>query len=74
MGDVVLVKCDSRRNDWPLGKVAGVEASGDGHIRKASVEIVAADQRCMFLRPVSELAKKTLLRPVSDLVLLIPSD
>ena len=74
IGDVVLVKCDSKRNDWPLGKVAGVEASGDGHIRKASVEIVAADQRSMFLRPVSELAKKTLLRPVSDLVLLIPSD
>ena len=73
-GDVVIVKCDSRRNDWPLGKVVGVEASGDGHIRKASVEMVAADQRSLYLRPARDLAKKTMLRPISDLVLLIPSE
>ena len=73
-GDVVIVKGDYQRNDWPLGRVVGVEASGDRHIRKASVEMVATDQKNLFLRPARELTKKTLLRPISDLVLLIPSE
>ncbi|XP_038063243.1 uncharacterized protein LOC119733951 [Patiria miniata] len=47
---------------------------GQRHIRKASVEMVAADQRSLFLQPARELTKKTLLRPISDLVLLIPSE
>ena len=74
IGDVVLVKRDSQRNDWPLGKVVGVEASSDGHVRKANVEIVTADPKSLFLQPVSKLSKKTYLRPISDLVLLIPSE
>ncbi|XP_022094631.1 uncharacterized protein LOC110981397 [Acanthaster planci] len=70
--DVVIVKCDSRQYDWPLGKAFGFEASGDGHITKASMEMVAADQRSPFLQPTLSAAVFCMVRPGTDGLLVTP--
>ena len=63
VGDVVLVKEDgAHRGDWPLGRVTKAMESDDGKVRKAQVE-VQRDGR-----------KKTFLRPIKELVLLVPSE
>ena len=63
IGDVVLVKEDgAHRRDWPLGRVTEAMESDDGKVRKAQVE-VQRDGR-----------KKTFLRPIKELVLLVPSE
>ena len=63
IGDVVLVKEDgAHRGDWPLGRVTEAMESDDGKVRKAQVE-VQRDGR-----------KKTFLRPIKELVLLVPSE
>lgn len=60
-GDVVLMRDDSQhRNDWPLGRVAEAIRSEDGRVRKAKVEVVKEGER------------KTYLRPIKELVLLLP--
>ncbi|XP_071833874.1 uncharacterized protein [Apostichopus japonicus] len=71
VGDVVLVKQDAHRNDWPLGIVLDVATSSDGHVRKANVEVIAEDQKQLIRQPVREIVKKTMLRPVREMVLLI---
>ena len=61
-GDVVLVKEEGAyRNDWPVGRVSEAIESDDGRVRKAQVEIVRG------------AAKKTFLRPIKELVLLVPA-
>ena len=60
-GDVVLVKDeDAHRNDWPLGRITEAIKSQDGEVRKAHVELLR------------EGKKKTYLRPIKELVLLVP--
>ena len=39
VGDIVLLKQDSHRNDWPMGKVTEAIKSKDGKVRKAQVVI-----------------------------------
>ena len=59
-GDVVLVKDkDLYRNDWSLGRVTESIESEDRKVRKVKVMIF------------KEGTKKTLLRPISELVLLL---
>ena len=59
-GDVVLVKDkDLHRNDWSLGRVTESIESEDRKVRKVKVMIF------------KEGTKKTLLRPISELVLLL---
>ena len=61
-GDVVLVKEEGAyRNDWPMGRVTEAIRSDDGQVRKAQVE--------MF----REGKKKTFLRPIKELILLVPT-
>ena len=61
-GDVVLVKEEGAyRNDWPIGRVTEAIRSDDGQVRKAQVE--------MF----REGKKKTFLRPIKELILLVPT-
>lgn len=59
-GDLVLIKDEeTRRYLWPLGKVTKAIQSADGKVRKA--EVRKAD-------------RKTLLRPISQLVFLMSAD
>ncbi|XP_078380254.1 uncharacterized protein LOC144663213 [Oculina patagonica] len=60
-GDIVLVKDeDAHRNDWPLGRITDAIKSEDGEVRKAQVELL------------KEGIKKTYMRPIKELVLLVP--
>ena len=60
-GDMVLVKeDDAHRNDWPLGLISKAIKSEDGTVRKAQV-LLWKDGK-----------KKTFLRPIKELVLLVP--
>ena len=62
VGDIVLMKeQDANRNDWPMGIIAEAVKSEDGMVRKAHVEIIRGGER------------KTFLRPIKELVLLIPA-
>ena len=51
---------DAPRNDWPLGRISEAIKSEDGKVRKAQVEVM------------KEGRKKTYLRPIKELVLLVP--
>lgn len=62
VGDVVTVKqTNSRRNQWPLGRIVKAIESEDGQVRKAEV----------MVRREGEM--KTYVRPISEFVLIIPS-
>ena len=63
MGDVVPMRDEQQhRNNWPLGRVRDVIRSEDGRVRKVKVEIV------------KEGEKKAYLRPIKELILLLPED
>ena len=63
VGDIVLGKDDqANRNNWPLGKVVEASKIDDGKVRKATVLICRDRQKKMYDRPISAL------------VLLVPSD
>ena len=63
VGDVVLMRDESQhRNDWPLGRVAEAIRSEDDRVRKVKVEVVRDGERKIYLRPIKEL------------VLLLPDD
>ena len=56
IGDVVLTKEEgAHRNDWPIGRVTEAIKSEDGQVRKVRVEIIREEKRKVFLRPVKEL-------------------
>lgn len=60
-GSVVLIKdAEARRNEWPMGLVTRAFASKDGKVRKVEVRISRGGET------------KSLLRPVSETVLLLP--
>ena len=50
------------RNDWPLGRVVEAIRSEDDRDRKVKVEVLRDGER------------KTYLRPIKELVLLLPDD
>ena len=55
-GDVVLMKEEgTHRNNWPIGRVMEAIQSEDGQVRKARVEIIRDGKKKAFLRPVKEL-------------------
>ena len=62
-GDVVLMRDESQhRNNWPLGRVVEAIRSEDDRDRKVKVEVLRDRER------------KTYLRPIKELVLLLPDD
>ena len=62
MGNVVLMQnAQQHRNYWPLGRVGDVIRSKDDRVRKVKVEIVKGE-------------KKVYLRPIKELILLLPED
>ena len=55
-GDIVLVKDkEAHCNDWQLGKVVESITSDDGEVRKAIVLVCKEGVRKTYLRPISEL-------------------
>ena len=55
-GDIVLVREQgAHRNDWPMGRITEAIESEDGHVRKAQVEMFIEGKKKMFLRPIKEL-------------------
>ncbi|XP_077137327.1 uncharacterized protein LOC143800756 [Ranitomeya variabilis] len=63
IGDLVLVKdCQIHRNQWPLGLVTATFPSKDGNVRKVELRMTKGNE------------PKTFSRPVSELVLLLPSE
>ena len=52
----------AKRNDWPVGLITKTFPSSDGEVRKLEVRIVRDGTAKLFLRPVSEV------------VLLLPKD
>ena len=62
VGDIVLMReVGAHRNDWPMGRITEAVKSEDGQVRKAHVEIIR------------EGKKKTFLRPIKELILLVPA-
>ena len=58
----MLVKEEGQyRNGWPLGRVTEAIKSDDGNVRKATAMVMI------------EGKKKTMLRPIKELVLLVPA-
>ena len=65
IGDIVLLRDDTKkRNHWPLARVKTTKISADGHV--CSVTVVVA-------RSSTKEPRKEYVRPVSQLVLLIPN-
>ena len=63
IGDVVLLKDgQENRNDWPLGVVAKTFPSQDDRVRKIQVKIIRNGEQRLYLRPISEV------------ILLVPKD
>lgn len=62
IGDVVLMKdCDLHRSQWPLAVIINVFPSDDGLVRKVELKTIRADRSVTYVRPITEL------------VLLVPS-
>ncbi|XP_028328030.1 uncharacterized protein LOC114478897 isoform X1 [Gouania willdenowi] len=62
-GDVVLLKESlEHRNNWPLGLISKTFPSADGRVRKVEVKIFRKGEHRCYLRPISEV------------VLLVPKD
>ena len=56
IGDIVLLRDDAQhRNNWPLGRVTEAIESEDGRVRKANVEIARDGEKKVYLRPIKEL-------------------
>ena len=56
VGDIVLVLDESQhRDDWPLRRVSEVLRSDDGIVRKVKVNVVRDGERKTYLRPIKEL-------------------
>ena len=63
VGDVVLMQDElQHRNNWPLGRVEDVIRSEDDRVRKVKVEVIKDGERKAYLRPIKEL------------ILLLPED
>lgn len=65
--DVVLVKQDgSHRGDWPLGRVTEAFKSDDSKVRKALVGVWRDSRNKTFLRPIKELVLLVPTQPSTD--------
>ena len=55
-GDVILLKdSQAHRNEWPVGVIVNTLPSGDKRIRKVEVRIVKEGTSKVLLRPISEI-------------------
>jgi hypothetical protein len=54
-GDIVIMKEQSPRNQWPLGRVVEAILSEDGKVRKAKIAISRDREKKVYYRPINEL-------------------
>ncbi|XP_028407516.1 uncharacterized protein LOC114530125 [Dendronephthya gigantea] len=54
-GDIIIMKDQSPRNQWPLGRVVEAIPSEDGKVRKAKIVISKDGEKKVYYRPISEL-------------------
>jgi hypothetical protein len=54
-GDIVIMKEQSPRNQWPLGRVVEAILSEDGKVRKAKIAISRDGEKKVYYRPINEL-------------------
>jgi len=54
-GDVVLLKMDACRNDWPVGIIVNAIGGEDSRVRKAEVRIMKDNKSIVYTRPVTEM-------------------
>lgn len=60
----MLIKVNqAKRNTWPIGRIAEVFPSKDDRVCKVEVKVAHSDRVKVFLRPVTELV---LLLPSED--------
>jgi len=63
VGDIVLVRGKTKRNQWPVASIVELKTSQDGLVRSIKLKI-----------PTSDNNFKILERALHDTVLLIPAD
>lgn len=55
-GDIVLIKdIQTKRNEWPLGRIVKAIASSDGKVRKVTVKTLSQGVIKEYLRPISDV-------------------
>ena len=66
IGDIVLLKSNTIRNQWPMAKVVDVYKSNDGHVRTLKLRV--GDNK------FNENDLKHLVRPIHKTQLLVEND
>ena len=51
VGDVVMLKNDEKRNEWPIGRIELANTDENGHCRKVKIRTIYGT----FERPISNL-------------------
>ena len=55
VGDIVVMKQDTRRYEWPLARVSEVYRSKDGGVRKGTIALWKDGAERSYIRPINEL-------------------
>ena len=55
VGDIVFIKGDAHRNQWPMGRVVEAIKSKDDEVRQARISIWKDRENKIYLRPIHEL-------------------
>ena len=66
VGDVVLLKEDADRNQWPMAKIVAVNSDAKGDVHSIKILVGAANK--------SDNSIRYLERPVNKLVALVEND
>ena len=64
VGDVVLVRQKTSRNEWPLGLVIARKLSSDGLVRSVTIR----------LKPLPQRPVRNVERCIGDVIVIVPSD
>jgi hypothetical protein len=55
VGEIVVIKGDSHRSQWPMGKIVDAIKSEDNKVRKAEVVVWKDGEKKSYVRPITEL-------------------
>ena len=53
--DIVLMKDESHRNQWPMGRVVETIKSKDNHVRKVKLMVIKDGVEKIYFRPLKDL-------------------